>query len=390
MNQKQLAAKRGMTLIEMLLALTIFGMVMAGALSFLRSQSRGYAMGTDRAAILQNMRYAANTLGKDLRTVGSGVPDNQPFLVYAGAAALAFNADYTTNVANDPFATYFDPDAPLGSVTALTQGERAVLTGTAFAYPDTTYLGFGGTNSRAETITFFFDPDTSTARTDDYVLFRQINHLKPEVVSRNLLQTSGLPFFEYFRLVAPFAAPLGIQPVPAGWLPLAHRVPVHLSPGDTAINARIDSLRGVRVNFTATNGRTGADERTRAITRLVRMPNAGLASRSTCGDEPILGAALVAGVITLPGGAPAVALAWNPATDETGGEKDVIRYVIWRRLQADLNWGDPYVSIPAGVAAYSYTDQVVTPGDTYMYALAAQDCTPLESQLATAGPLTIP
>jgi hypothetical protein len=368
--------------------MTVFGLVMGGALGFLRSQSRGFSLGTDRMTVLQNLRFTAGTLEKDLRSVGSGVPDGQPFLIYAGSDAVAFNANFVSNVTSDPSAVYIDPDAPSGSVSALTKAERSTLPGTGLSYPDTSYLGLGGINSQAETITFWFSPDTGTTRNDDYILFRQVNFQAAEVVARNLLKTASLPFFEYYRLVTPINAPQRIEQVPASIMPLRHTVAVHLAPSDTSVAARIDSVRGVRVNFTATNGRSGTDERTRAISRLVHLPNAGLANRKTCGDEPLPVTGLVAGVVAVP--TDGVRLTWNASIDETAGEKDVIRYAIWRRLVADPNWGDPYESIPAGLANYSWTDEVVSSGDTYLYAVSAQDCTPTLSQIATAGPILFP
>jgi hypothetical protein len=154
--------------------------------------------------------------------------------------------------------------------------------------------------------------------------------------------------------------------------------------------ARIDSLRGVRVNFTATNGLTGANERIRTITRLVALPNAGLANRKSCGDEPIPPTGFVGANAILAGGKKAVRLTWNASVDEGGGEKDVIRYVVWRRQFASPNWGDPFESIPAGLPNYTWVDELVTPGETYAYAVASQDCTPTLSQIVTVGPITVP
>jgi hypothetical protein len=86
-----------------------------------------------------------------------------------------------------------------------------------------------------------------------------------------------------------------------------------------------------------------------------------------------------------------VDLAWNAATDETGGEKDVQRYVIWRRLNTELAFGDPYLSIPpAGLATYGHTDRDVVSGSTYIYGLAAQDCTPLTSTRVESFQVNIP
>ena len=379
---------RGMTLIEMLVALAVFSVVMAGAFAVLRSESRGMRLGAERADALQNVRFTANLLELDLRTLGSNVPDEQPFLIYAGSDVVAFNADYTTNV-DDPYAVYYDPDAPTGSVTALTADRAFTLPNTAFSYPDTSYVATGGgSNSPAETIIFFFTLDSSTARTDDYALFRQVNTDEPELVGRDILQTPGAPFFQYYRVQAPQSAPPYIEEVPDSALPMSHWVPAHGSPGDTAAAAQVDSIRGVRINLTVTNGRTGDAEHTRALSRLIRLPNAGLAVKRSCGDEPILG---IVTFLATPGVNaaldPIVTLTWTPATDETSGEEDVTRYVLWRRITGEPDWGDPYLSIPPGNTSYTYEDEAVVAGTSYDYALAAQDCTPSLSSLALAGPV---
>ncbi len=377
--------RRGMTLIEMMIALTMFTIVLGGAMSFLRYQSRGFRIGSDRAALIQNLRYAADFMAQDLRTAGANVPDEQPVIIYAGEKTISFNADYATLLSGDPFAVYYDPDAPLGATTALLKSQRQILPGTDMAYPDTNYRQAGGVNSEAETLTFFFQLDTATARTDDYVLYRQINHLGAEVVSRNLLQTTGLPFLQYYRRVMPANAPVFVALVATGLLPAKHTKMIHMSPSDTGAFARIDSLVGTRVNFTVTNGLTGVDERIRTITRLVWLPNVGKATRLTCGDEPLPVASLTATPVVLGGGDPGMSLAWNAALDEASGEKDVVRYVLWRRILGALEWGETYQSLPAGLPNYVFVDDAVTAATTYQYALAAQDCTPKTSSLATAA-----
>lgn len=383
---------RGMTIIEMLVAMAVFSVVIAGAFAVLRSESRGMRLGSERASALQNLRFAANALELDLRTLGANVPDEQPFMIYADQDVLAFNADYATNLPNDPYAVYYDPDAPAGSVTALTVSQSITIPLTSFTYPDTSYMGIGGgTNSPAETLIFFFDLDTSTTRTDDYALYKQINGDPPEIVARDVLQTPGRPFFEYHQLRVPLSAPPYVEAVPTDSLPLTHDVAIHGSVLDTGLTAQVDSVRGVRVSFTVTNGRTGDAEHRRSLSRLIRLPNAGLAVKRTCGDEPILGTFLLA----TPGadvtsGDPIVTLTWDQAVDEGGGEQDVTRYVIWRRLASESEFGDPYFSIPPGNAAYTYVDRAVTSGDSYVYALAVQDCTPSLSPTAVAGPVAIP
>ncbi|HKI95701.1 MAG TPA: type II secretion system protein [Gemmatimonadales bacterium] len=380
---------RGMTLIEMLVALVVFSIVMSVALGFLRAQSRGFTRGTEEMDVLQNVSYASTTLSQQIRTAGADVPDNQPTIVYAGADVLAFNADYATNVANDPFAVYYDPDAPTGAVTAMQKAQAEPIPLTAFNYPAVDYAQ-GPSNSPAELIVFYFEPDSSTARTDDYVLMRQVNAQPAQEIAHNLLQTGGAPFFRYYRRVTTPAGVASVDTMPTAALPLSHSVPVHLSPADTGVAARIDSIVGVVVTLTATNGRTGSAERTRNVQTMVDIPNALMATRKTCGDPPIFASALSAVSDTLAGGAPVIDLTWSAAVDETGGEKDVVRYVMYRRKTSESTWGDPYLSIPAGNSSYAYSDAAVLPDTSYIYAVAAQDCTPSLSALSVSTTVTAP
>ncbi|MGH7612907.1 MAG: prepilin-type N-terminal cleavage/methylation domain-containing protein [Gemmatimonadales bacterium] len=380
--------ERGLTLIEMLVALVVFSAVLAGALAFLRAQSRSFSLGSQRVAMMQNARFTLDVLERDLRTAGTGAPDIQPPLIYLGASVLAFNANHVTNTPGDVFAVYNNPDAPSGSTAAMIQADRATIPLTAVAYPDTTYLS-RGVNSPAETIVFFFLDDTSTSRTDDFVLYRQVNTLAPEVVARNLLQTTQVPFLQYYRQsTSAFGAGATIQQVPNVSVPLQHVIPIHLAVNDTGPVALIDSVRAVQVSFMVTNGLSGAAERQRAVSRYIRLPNVGLANKKTCGDEPILGAGLAAVWNPVVGG---VDLQWNSAVDELTGEQDVERYVIWRKLSTDLDWGDPFLSLPpAGSPTYLYTDRDVTAGTTYSYGLAAQDCTPTNSSIVASSDVAVP
>jgi hypothetical protein len=164
----------------------------------------------------------------------------------------------------------------------------------------------------------------------------------------------------------------------------------HLSQADTGAAAIIDSIRGVQVALTVTNGYTDSRQRQHSLTRFIPLPNMGLAHTQSCGDVPILGTALTATEITQADGTPAVNLTWSPATDETSGEKDVVSYVIWRKLSTHLTFGNPYLSVPAGSAAYIYTDAAVAHGAVYVYQLAAEDCTPALSSTTTSSSVTIP
>jgi type II secretory pathway pseudopilin PulG len=376
-----------MTLVEMMLALLVFSFVMAATLAFLKAQSRGFALGTERVSMYQNTRYILNEMEKDLRTAGAGTADKQPQLIYLGPNVVAMNANYWTNTAGDVYAVYYNPDAPDSAVQALLKTQKTTLPLTTFAYPDSSYQ-VSGANSGAETIIFYFVPDSTTTRTDDYLLYRKVNVGTPEVVARNILQTGTTPFLQYYREVTPFGGGVGsLILVPAASLPYIHSVPIHLSPGDTVPYSYIDSVKAVRVNFTTTNGRTGSAERLRTISRMIGLPNAGLANTKSCGDPPQLGVTPV----SVPGvAAGTIKLTWAPSTDENTGEKDVERYVVWRRLATNPDWGDPLVSVPSGQGAYQYVDGGLTTGLQYYYALAAQDCTPSLSPMASTLITTAP
>jgi prepilin-type N-terminal cleavage/methylation domain-containing protein len=377
--------ERGLTLIEMMIALMVFSAVLAGALAFLKAQGRSFSLGSQRVAMLQNSRFALDELEKDLRTAGAGSPAIQPDLIYLGPSVVAFNANYLTNTPGDVFAVYYNPDAPTGSTDAVRKSGQFTIPLTAVVYPDTDYQD-GVINSPAETITFYFVQDSTTARLDDYVLYRQINNLPREVVSRNILQTTGVPFLQYYWQTV-VAGVTSIQQVPNASLPWRHSVPIHLAVLDSGPAARIDSVRVVQVSLTVTNGLTGTAERKRAVSRYIRLPNVGLASKQTCGDEPQLGSALTATW----NGVDGVDVKWNAAVDELGGERDVTRYVIFRKLATDPLWGDPYLSIPpASTATYTYTDRDVTSLKSYIYGLAAQDCTPSNSSVVSSLTVTIP
>ena len=380
-------SEAGFTVIELVIVTLVFGVVVASALQFMTVQQQAFDKGVDKLLTLQNLRYAYQTLKIDLVTLGSNVPDGQPSMVLAKDDVVAFTSDYTSNLTNDVSAVYIDPDAPAGLVQA--PRARISIPGSAFSWPDTVYQGLGGTPSPAELIIYFFESDATTGRTDDYVLKRQVNDASPEVVARNLLKQGSTPFFRYFRERSYASQASELDSIPDGDLPLFHSVMLHGSVADTAASAKSDSIRAVRVSFRSTNGRTGDAERVVDVSRVIALPNAGLGMMQTCGDEPILGSSLTVGVVS-PEGTPIVRITWDPAIDESSGENDVVRYVLYRRgVPNSGDWGDPLLSMPAGASSYSYDDAAVEQDSTYQYAHAAQDCTPSLSPLSLPRQVTV-
>jgi hypothetical protein len=264
-------------------------------------------------------------------------------------------------------------------------------------YPDSNYFATGSTtiNSPAETINWFFALDTSSADPADYALFRQVNDQTPETVIRNVVRTTGREFFRYHYKRIPISGTTSasLDSVPTNWMPVRHTWAIHGAAADTGASARADSLAAVEVSFTVTNGVTGAGLRSRAINFMASLPNIGTRKVTTCGSAPVLGTAVVAAWVintTVTPEDTAMILTWSQALDETGGERDVQSYVIWRRLQGATVWAEPIATVAAGSATPSWEDESAVLGAPgYQYALAAQDCTPLLSTTATVtAPLT--
>jgi type II secretory pathway pseudopilin PulG len=377
----------GFSLIEMLVAMTVLMVVVAAALGVFSSESEAIREGMDRLEVTQNLRFGANAVEKDLKTTGSNVPEMQPNLVYADEDVVVFSSDFATNVSDDGDAVYYDPDAPNEEVRALTEDRKIAVPNGTFEYPDRDYEVGSGTNSPAETLIFFFRPDSSTDRDDDWALFGQVNDQEPKVVSRHLLRAEGSePFLEYHELVTPDDAPERIETVAPGDLPMAHDAAVH---GSGADDSAIDSVRAVRIRMAATNGETGDDEEIRSITRLIRIPNMGVERKRVCGEPPVSVPAFTA-TPEVDDGASTVLLEWDASVDQENGEEDVVRYLVWKKKASESEWGPPLLALPKGGTEYSFRDSDVVPAEMYEYGVAAQDCTPEQSPMATSGTVTAP
>jgi hypothetical protein len=317
-------------------------------------------------------------------------------VIYAGSSAFAFNADYVSNDALDISAVYIDPDASDAETQALrtTTPITVPTSAPAFVYPVVNYSAGAGINSPAETIILYFSDNPETTRADDFLLMRQVNANPPEVLIRNVIRDStNLPFFRYFMLRPPVAGQLSqLIEVPAGEIPLSHGIGIHGNAADVGGSARLDSLRSVLVSFRVTNGEVGTKERTERISMKIPLPNMGLRQLKICGSEPVFGQALNAAYDGA-GGTDKVNLTWNRAFDENAGERDVVRYAIWRRklLPVAEPFGDPLTSVAAGFPNYLLVDsQGLEPGATYEYQVSAQDCSPKLSVPVTSAPVAIP
>jgi type II secretory pathway pseudopilin PulG len=390
---RRMRPRLGLTLVEILVAMTVTSVLIAATVPFFVAQARAVASTAARTDANQNARYAVNTIDRDLRVTGVGVVDAQPMVVWAGSSFISVNGDLVSH-SRDASAVYSDPDAPLEEVTSLGKANQIVLplSSPEILYPDTTYWATTSIASAAETISYWLARDSSSTRSDAYILWRRVNNARPRVVAKNLVAQADQPAFRYFKLDS-----LGrMVEINRTTLPLHHSAPIHsrvtgTSRPDTGKSAMTDSIRAVSVRLV---GRYWDKRRNREILdtaeAFVRMPNAGLHRLATCGEVPLFGGTVAWEPKPFPTGEPAIQLMWAPATDEIGGEADVERYAVFRRLASDSLFAEPIAILPAGTLAYTYLDSDVAQAEQFVYGVAAQDCTPRSSSIATTTTVVVP
>ena len=385
------AARRGFSLTELVVAITLIALVFAVAIPFFQAQARAVGHHAGRLDTQLNVRFGLTTIERDLRAAGVGVVDAQPLLVEAAPLAVTFNADLVVRDSADGSAVYYDPDVSPSAAGGMTALGTVRLPATGAFYPDCTFVQTGapGVRTRAETVSFYAAPDGSSGRADQYVLWRRVNGDPAEVVARGIVVPPGGAIFRYFKTDS-----IGrLVEVQRDSLPMRHSAPMHGAAADVGRSALTDSVRVVTVQLVGRlhDRRANRDVVDTARTS-VRLVNAGLLNRSTCGESPLFGGAVSALADNDPSdGTARVRVWWGPATDELGGERDVERYVIYRRRAADPQFGEPFTSVASGGGAtYALFDTQVTRGESYVYAVAAQDCTPSSSSLRVSGAVVVP
>jgi prepilin-type N-terminal cleavage/methylation domain-containing protein len=376
------AVRRGFTLLEVMLSISILLLVFAMTFPLFRSQLRAMGSTAGRADAQQNVRFAISTIERQLRVAGAGVADQQPLLVQADPFAVTFNADYAardTAAEGGAFgAVYYDPDLPIGSTMSMLPSQQVTLPLSTVTWPSIQYFR-GGPSSAAETISFWVAPDNSPGSSGRYALFRRVNAMPIDTLARGIVLDPLTPPFTYQTINAAGV----VQDVPISSLPAIH-VPIHGAPSDTGSSGLTDQIRFVKVHLQGTFIERDGTISYRPADASIRLLNAGLLNHATCGDAPVF-AQSVAAVAS----AGKVVISWNRASDESGGEKDVEKYVIYRRLTTAA-FGDPLASIPAGQASYSFTDTQVSSGNVWVYGVAAEDCGGQFSPLSTSSQVTVP
>ncbi len=379
--------RAGFSMVELLIVMIMMAALSGAVASLFRSQSRSFIANEARYDMAQNGRGAVEESERVIRTMGAGTPEGQPVLVYGAASVLAFNTDYVeADTTSMRWAAYFDPDVPSGETEAWSASNASVIPNSApaYTYPGSTYLLGNGSVSPAETYIFYFSSDATTSRSDDYVLYQQVNDGTPTIVARNILASGdGRPFFEYLmeRTLSTGDTLITVQ---SADLPLIRRVlTAGLTSSDSQAYVRPDSVRAVRLNFRLTNGKTGSDERFRDMSTTVQVPNNGIPLPTVCGRAPLSPASLTA-VDTIPGSG-VIWLTWPASVDQDAGEHDVLQYILYRRLATSTVWSDPLevVRVVSGQATYTVQISDNVPGTAYTFGVEAQDCTPSVSTVTS-------
>lgn len=372
--------RRAFTLIEIMIALTVFTILGAAASTFFIKQSRAVTATAGRMDAQQNVSFAMDAIDHDLRVAGVGLGANQPMIIEANQFAVSFNADLVTkDTASVTAASYYDPNVPDSLSLALTPGNKITLPYSAVQYPDSQYWQSPGVVSNAETITYYVTLDSTTARTDDYMLLRRVNSAPPTLLARGLVFPGGAPAFRYF---IPGPTVNSRVEVTSPTLPLAFKV------GSVGADTMLAKISEVRVQLQAVYRDPLGVDSYRSVNQYVPLLNAGLAHVSACPSPP---AAPVSITATAAPSGDSVGVTWPASTDETGGKLDVNSYSVYRRKGSSGPWDEPIYTSPAdGVATYTWEDKSVPLGSTYQYAVVARDCTPGLSSLTVGGGTVTP
>jgi prepilin-type N-terminal cleavage/methylation domain-containing protein len=381
--------RAGFSLVELLIVIVMMAGVMGVTYTLFQAQSRSFRNNNNRFDLVQNARGAIELSERVIRTMGAGVTGEQPVLVYGAANVLAFNTDYVERDTTDMrWAAYWNPDTPVAEQTVWKVADASTIPNSSpsYTYPTTTFLLGNGSDSPAETYILYLQLDTDTPRTDDYALWQRVNNGTPELLSRSLLPATGSkPFFE-FLLHRVLTTGDTLLVATGSLLPLIRRpLSAAASASDTANFVRPDSVRAIRMNYRVTNGRTGTEERTREVSTIIEVPNNGIPMPTVCGRVPLAPGSFSATEIG--SGLGVVQLDWTRSSDQDAGEVDVRQYVIWRRPAAAVVWDAPLLFVRAERDTVNYSTQIIdnTPGTSYTFGIAAQDCTPSFSTTSTTS-----
>lgn len=363
--------RAGFTLVEMMMAVLLTMIVFAITIPFFRQQTMAVDRSAGRLDALQNARFAQNAIDRELRMAG-GVT-GQPIIVQAAPFAVTFNVDLVTNVTNDPNATYYNPSADPLAVDSWAPAASKQLPTSTTVYPTVFYFDANGTQSPAETISYFLYVDSTSGRSDMYNLYRRVNDRDSTLVSNNLwIPSDTAYFFSYYK-----SSPSGVlSKIPTASLPLYWTSTSHLQDSIAAVYMRVAGLyRDVRKSADVV----------RTVYHRTALLNYGKLKVNICGNPPTAVSSVSATqVVDSTGTAVKITVTWPKSADEGGGENDVGLYVVERRLSTSTDWTVLANVVSQGSTSYQYDDFALASG-TWVYGVVAQDCSPANSAVTVSA-----
>ena len=375
----------GLTLIEILVAMTLTVAVFAITLPFLKTQTEAIGRGASRMDADQVARYAVTMIDRDLRRASAD--SGQPLLVLAAPRAIVFTADLLAADANGVDAVDIDLNLSASATTAWRLANAAALPTTGRTFPTRDYLDRRGAVSGRETISYWLSPDTVAGRTDLFVLWRRVNAGDSSAVVRELVLPTDTAFFAYERpdtvttggvLGRGLRAIAGVR-LPLYWDSLA-----------------IDSIRAVSMRATGRyrDARTGVETTStvRFSTMLVNSPGRLL---SDCGVAPTPPTSPVSIAESKNNdGLWEVKVSWSPSTDDAkaSGARDVRGYALEWSTNGGTAWST-LTTVPARrQSKYFWFHGLPVAGTTAsvtaQYRARAIDCGGLFSSAISLGSVT--
>jgi prepilin-type N-terminal cleavage/methylation domain-containing protein len=384
MRTPNFSRRDGVTLIEMMIAIVLLVLVFGLAVPFFRYQARSVSASAGRLDALQNARYAQSAIDRDLRISGIGIVQAQPMIVQAAGFAVTFNADLATKDINDPMSIYYDADMDSSGTDAMNNLNKVTLPLSTVQYPDSNYMN-GAITSPAETIQYWLTRDTTSSRTDQYILYRRVNNLAQKIVAKGIIVPAGQNFFQYMK---PNSAG-GLDSIRASALPIYHSAPVHGSPADTGSSALTDSIRVVRMTVTGLYNDPDKGAIMKTVVSSTKLLNAGMSRSTVCGDVPIAVASASAIAFPFLSAHPTkVTIAWTKSLDQDAGEKDIGRYMVFKKSTASSDWGSPIADVAASQNTYTLDDTTL-PAGSWVYGIIAQDCSPANSSVTPTNTINV-
>lgn len=369
--------RRGLTLVEIIVAMTLTLAVFAITLPFVRAQTRALSASAGRLDADQIARYAQRAIDRELRLATAD--PGQPRLVYAGRLGISFNANLLARDTLDPSAL----DIDLGADSAITEAWRLADAGTipltSTTYPTQQYLAADGLPSRNETIHYFLRPDPDWARSDVYRLYRRVNAADSVMLVGSIHVPADSSLFTYYIRSGDSLAAIPAASLPLYWnsatLAQVRAVGIRAS---GIFRSATDTMHTVRV----VRWRTLLPELATATATNCTAPAAPTGVSHARQNAPNAG--------TQTSGTHHVRVTWNASSGDAGGSTGVTHYVVWVRPNTNPVTWTRIGTVPARrVWSYQFDHYLPTVTGSVRYGVSAVSCNAATSTVAQSNPLNL-